>query len=111
MWRWTLRATTSCGDVSDTTNFAIDADGVLTFKSPPDFEDDDSHSVDVLANKAKLLTVKVTITNVQEPGTVELTQPQPQVGQSVGAVLEDDDDDPGTVMWQWARSLDKVGVG
>ena len=95
--------------VSEEDDFAISSDGVLTFKKSPDFETKDSYTVDVLANEAVLLTVTVTITNEQEPGTVELTQPQPQVGQSVGTVLEDDDGVPTAgVMWEWAMSADKV---
>ena len=90
----------------------ISSDGVLTFKKSPDFEDEgSSYSVDVIANEFPLLTVTVTITNIQEPGTVALDQPQPQVGQAVVASVEDDDivDEAAvTVMWQWARSLDMV---
>ena len=94
---------------TDASSFEISADGVLTFKKSPDFEMQSSYSVDVMANEAKLLTVTVTITNEQEPGTVELTQPQPQVGRSVGTVLEDDDGVPTAgVMWEWAKSADKV---
>ena len=94
---------------TDAASFSIDAAGVLTFKKSPDFEMQSSYSVDVMANEAMLLTVTVTITNEQEPGTVELTQPQPQVDQSVGTVLEDDDGVPTAgVMWEWAKSADKV---
>ena len=97
--------------VSDETNFAISEDGVLTLKNAPDFEKTPSYSVDVMANDMKLLTVTVKITNVQEPGTVTLDQPQPQVGQAVVASVEDDDivdASAVTVMWQWARSADMV---
>ena len=66
--------------VSDDDNFAISAEGVLTFKKSPNFEDTPSYPVNVTANDAVLVEVTITILNVQEPGTVTLGQPQPEVG-------------------------------
>ncbi len=96
----------------DASSFSISAEGVLTFNDAPDFETKPSYTVDIMANMATVLPgVTVTITNVQEPGTVTLDQPQPEVGVMVGASVEDDDivdDATVTVMWQWARSADMV---
>ena len=92
--------------VSDEKNFAIDAGGLLTFKKSPDFETKSSYSVGVMANKAPLLTVTITITNVEEGATVTMDQPQPQVGQMVTATLKDKDGGETSMMWQWSKSSD-----
>ena len=125
--------------------FSIDeATGVLSFKSPPDFEDpgdiirandpntDDDESEDA-DNNEYLLTVTatevraegvedaalstdkditVTVTNVEEPGTVTLSRLQTRVGASgLTASLTDDDRDTGNaeettittgVTWLWS---------
>ena len=93
-------------DVSDKGNFAISEEGVLTFKKSPDFEDPPPSTVDVLANKVKLLTVTITITNVEEGATVTMDQPQPQVGQPVMASVDDKDGGETDQMWQWSKSSD-----
>ena len=49
------------------------------------------------------LDVTVTVTNVNEPGTVELEWRQPQVDVQIDATLEDMDES-GTLAWTWYRS-------
>ena len=95
---------------TDASAFSINSDGELTFNKSPNFEAKPSYSVDVVAKAGMDLTVSVTvtITNVQEDGTVTLVQPQPQVGKPVMAEISDPDGDPVNTTWQWARSSDMV---
>ena len=54
------------------------------------------------------LPVKVTITNVDEPGVVTLSSPaSPEVGTQVTASLTDPDRNVSGVSWTWHRSTDK----
>ena len=87
-------------DLEDQGNFSISMDGVLTFKSPPDFEtmmggtDNDSNTYKLVvvssddAPGAETVDtpirvayhkVTVTVTDVDEDGTVSLSGLQPQV--------------------------------
>ncbi len=43
----------------------------------------------------------MTVTNVEEPGTVTLSSSQPQVGTAVTARLEDPDGSVADTLWQW----------
>ena len=97
--------------------------GVLTFKSSPDFEmpadsgTDNTYVVTVKASDGgddttarEELTIEVT--NVEEPGTVTLSTLQPQVGEAITATLTDpdtiEDDDVTTVTWQWYRGNSEI---
>ena len=99
--------------------------GVLTFKSSPDFEDpqggdgnnSNTYVVTVEASDggddttaAETLTIEVT--NVEEPGTVMLSTLQPQVGVAITATLTDPDtiegDDLTSVSWQWYRGNSEI---
>ncbi len=84
--------------------------GVLRFREPPDYEDPQS----ALAGNVYRLTVEadgsvrdvtVTVTDVDERGTVRIDRPQPQEGRLLSADLSDDDGVT-TERWQWARSAD-----
>ena len=85
--------------------FDISDMGVLTFKSPPDFEVQETFEVTVKANAASF-DVVVNITNMDEPGKVNLDKPQPQVGRELVASVTDPDSDPEDQAWQWAKSMD-----
>ena len=115
---WTL-------DGVDKGAFEIGEDtGVLTFKDAPNFEaradmDEDMDSlgdqgkgdnifrVTVKANAASH-AVAVTVTNVNEDGSVSFDQPQPQATRNLKASFSDQD---GTDMptWQWSRSESMEG--
>ena len=103
----------------DAADFEIDG-GVLSFKESPDFEDptdrdevddadeigdqgagDNVYKVTVLASGGEQ-EVEVTVTNVNEPGKVTFSQPQPQATRDLTASFtdEDGDDNPS---WQWSR--------
>ena len=97
----------------DTTN------GQLTFKGPdsPNYEapgdanKDNVYEVTVEATDAVGNTgtkdVKVTVTNVEEDGTVTISQRQPRVGVAITASVADLDGDVSGVTWQWSRSTNQ----
>ena len=88
--------------------------GELTFKAAPDYEkpgDADKDNVYEVTVQAKdgvgnigMKTVKVTVTNVEEDGTVTLSHLQPRVGVAITASVTDLDGDVSGVTWQWSRS-------
>ena len=93
--------------------------GQLTFKAAPDYEKpgdankDNVYEVTVEATDAVGNTgtkdVKVTVTNVNEDGTVTMSQRQPRVGVPITASLTDLDGDVSNVTWQWSRSQTQNG--
>ena len=100
-------------------SFDLTEGGVLTFKSPPDFEDDDAS-----VNNAYMVTVQVTdsgdvdgsdpqmdtqgvtvnIGNVDERGTVTLSTLQPLEARPLTATVEDIDGELTKAEWTWERS-------
>ena len=105
---WTL-----AGD--DGGKFEISDDGVLTFKDSPNFESpgdankNNVYLVTVKASEASELELEITVEDVDEPGKVSLTQPQPQVGRSLVASLSDPDADVEDEKWRWARGSSADG--
>ena len=114
---------------TDAADFLIDANGVLTFKNPPDFEDpsdradaaatpaidadDNDYQVTVRASemraadaegetKSSTQAITVTVKNVEEPGSISLDRVQPQTGVGLTAMLSDDDIPSGTTEWEWS---------
>ena len=75
-----------------------------------DYENKSSYSVTVKAddNRGGTATknVTITLTNVEEAGTVRLSPTQPAARQAVTATLTDPDEVSGTPTWQWQRSSD-----
>ena len=103
---WTVLGT-------DSAYFAITNGGVLSFDPAPDYEDakdsdrNNVYHVTVQAsdgNNINRLDVTVTVTNVEEPGTVELSLVQPQVDTALTATLDDPDEVTSAVTWSWQRS-------
>ena len=95
--------------------FKISADGVLTFKSSPNYESpadaDGDNTYSVTVNRAGgSLDVTVNVENVDEAGSVTLNDLQPQAGagQSVSASVSDPDGDTVTTAWQWSKSMDQA---
>ncbi len=97
----------------DAALFAISDAGVLSFKDSPDFEnklDDDTNNVykvtvTAYTSDGKVSqAVEVTVTDVNEAGTVTLSQLQPQVRRPIIATGPDDPDGGRNVEWQWSRS-------
>ena len=100
---------------TDAGDFSIE-NGVLTFKSPPNFEaptggsgdDSASYSVTVEASDGGTMMdteeVTVSVTNVDEPGTITLSSLQPQAGVMLTATLTDPDGETSGTGLQWERS-------
>ena len=91
--------------------FEISDDGELSFKSPPSFEakgDDNSDNVYEVTVKASggELMLEVTVTDVEEEGSVTLSQVQPQAEIGVLAEVSDPDGSESATTWQWAKSSD-----
>ena len=82
-------------------------DGELTFKSPPDYEAQSRYQVTIEATDTRntdTLAVTVTINNIEEPGTLELSLVQPQVNTQLTATLADPDGTATSVVWKWESS-------
>ena len=101
------------GDDADL--FSIDG-GALSFNDSPDFEspaDEDTDNVynltigasDAEGNLTKV-DVTVTVTNVDEAGTVTLSSLDPEEEVRITATLADPDGIASNIRWQWARSSD-----
>ena len=105
--RWRLSGT-------DAIRFAL-SNGVLSFRSPPDFEaptdsgNDNVYNVIVQASKGSLQdsrNVTIKVTNKEETGAISLSTQQPDVGVEITATLSDPDGGVTGERWQWARSPD-----
>ena len=87
--------------------------GALRFDGAPDYESDPrSYEVTVRATDGERPTdspVTVTVTNVDEAGTVSLTTTRPQVGHSLIAVLTDPDEGVTGASWRWLKLLPGPG--
>ena len=112
---------------SDADKFAISQRGVLTFNSPPDYEEaagsgGNEYDVTVTATDSddgtatRVVTVRVT--NVDEDGVVTLSTLQPREDVELTATLTDPDGASGSTppvtdtaitsaTWQWARSTNR----
>ena len=99
----------------DANDFAITG-GALAFNSSPDFENpadrgsNNVYNITVGASdtggRLTEVYVTVTVTNVDEPGTVTLSSDQPEEGVRISADLADPDYIDGTKAWQWSWSSD-----
>ena len=99
--------------------FQIDrSSGVLTFKSPPDYENPMGAAADTASDlaaknvyevRAKFgdgekylaVNVTVTVTGIEEDGTITLSNRRPEVGEGLTATLADPDKGIRTPDWQW----------
>ena len=75
----------------------------LTVIAESSRDDPDSDDPTVTIDMYDSVSVTVMVVNTDDPGTVSLTQRQPQVGSSVTASLVDVDGDVSYVEWQWYR--------
>ncbi len=107
--RWSLSG-------PDADRFTIDG-GILSFREPPNYEEPQSakRSGQLANRNVYRVTVEaaggrhdvaVTVTDVDDAGTVRIDRPQPQVHRPLGAILSDEDDGVAGERWQWARSED-----
>ena len=94
--------------------FALDAtSGALTYiGAGEDAEATDHYTLTAQAadphGASASVPVRITIGNVDEPGSVTLTTYEPLIGQVVRAQLQDPDGAATDVGWQWQRSEDEI---
>ena len=101
----------------DATSFAIvEASGQLTTRDPLDYETKAGYSVTVSVSDGKdidgnndpsadnTIDVTISVTDLNDAGTVILSSLQPQVGTPITARLEDPDDATDVVSWTWESS-------
>ena len=102
---------------TDAEDFDI-SNGVLTFKSPPDYEAatdenrDNDYAVTVEASDGDLTTLQaltVTVNNLDEAGSLTLSSEQPQVGTALTATLSDLDGDISNESWVWESGSSNSG--
>ena len=112
----------------DNALFEIGEDtGVLTFKKSPNFEDakdvdedpdsaggqgvgDNVYKVSIQANGGSAFVLSVTVTDVDEAGSVKIDQPQPQVGRGLKATgFDDPDSGVENQVISWARGASADG--
>ncbi len=100
---------------ADMGDFAIGSGGEVTFGTSPDYESpadmggDNVYMVTVKADDGTYMDthdVTVTVTNVDEPGTVTLSSMAPRVGTAITASVTDLDGGVTDTTWQWASSSD-----
>ena len=101
---------------ADSGQFDLSTSGVLTFKAPPNYEaptdtgGNNEYQVTVVASdgpNAVGHAVTVTVENIEEPGTVSLSSPQPRVGTALTATLTDPDGNITGLSWTWERSQNR----
>ena len=84
------------------------------FEAPKDAGKDNVYNITVVATDSDGQTdemdVIVTVTNVEEDGTVTLSLLQPRIGSPVTATLSDIDGAVSDVKWQWARTEPTQGA-
>ena len=95
---------------TDANFFDIDAStGQLRTQAALDYETKSSYTVTVAASDGALtatVDVTVTITNIDEAGTVALSTDQPPARAEITAALTDPDKGVTGAVWQWERSSD-----
>ena len=93
----------------------VASSGQLQTKAALDYEGKSSYSAIVTAkdpsNARDTITVTISVVNVDEPGTVTLSSPEPRVTMEVTATLSDPDGSVSSVTWEWHRSTDQNDWG
>ena len=98
---------------ADGDDFAFDSSGKLTFVTghEPDFEDQSSYSITVVAHSGEgarrlsaSLDVIIDVVDGEDAGAVVLSQRQPEVGIAIHATASDDDGGVTIRKWEWQLS-------
>ena len=98
---------------ADGDDFEFDSSGKLIFKAghEPDFEDQSSYSITVVAHSGKgarrlsaTLDVIIDVVDGDDAGAVVLSQRQPEVGIAIHATASDDDGGVTIRKWVWELS-------
>ena len=100
----------------DASGFSIvAATGQLTTRAALNYEQKSSYTLTVRArdpsNAYVNLTVNISVTDVDEDGTVALSASQPRVGVAVTATLNDPDGGRSNASWQWKTAETAAGAG
>ena len=97
----------------------VEQTGQLQTKAALDYETKNRYTVKVSVRDSKAadgntdtaddatITVTISIENVEEPGNIQLSSPQPQVDTELTATLTDPDVVETGVTWQWESSSDQ----
>ena len=101
---------------ADATYFDVDrSSGQLLTKAWLDYEARAGYSMDLTVsdptNASDSITVTISVTNLEEEGTITLSTPQPITGSEVVAYLDDPDGSVTGVSWQWEASQDGADWG
>ena len=84
--------------------------GQLIVKDPLDYETQSVYHTRVRVRDnigaSDDIDVTITVTNVDEAGTVSVSSERPKVGTALAASLTDPDGSLSDISWQWARSSD-----
>ena len=98
----------------DASLFAIDQTGQVSVAEGAalDYEAAISHAVTLRVSdgrgKSDTIAVTITVTNVEETGTVTLSSASPEIGTALTATLADPDGGVSNVAWRWDRSADRT---
>ena len=116
----TFTATDADGDAivwslsgADAEDFTI-VGGALAFKKSPNYESPGDEGADNIYNvtvnaSGGSTDVSVTVTNVDEMGSVDIDDLQPQAGESMTADVSDPDSESlEQTRWQWSKSMDEA---
>ena len=91
-----------------TGQIAVAARYSLDFENPVDSNTDNVYIIEVVADDGHGLIVRmdleITVTDIDEPGSLIISVSNPRVGSELAATLNDPDGDPATVSWQWQRA-------
>ena len=98
-----------------TSPFYIDRDnGQLQVGTPLDYETGSSYSVTVVATDpsraSDKITVTITVSDVEEAGTVSFYWERPQVSTALKATLADGDGNITSESWQWSKADNRNGT-
>ena len=97
----------------DSIFFSIaESSGQLETREPLDYETRSTYLVKVKATDTgglfDIASVNINVTNIDEPGKVELTPIITNIGPGAHATLTDPDNNLFNVSWQWATSYDQT---
>ena len=91
-----------------TGQIAVGAGYSLDFENPADNNTDNVYIIEVVADDSHGLIIRmdveITVTNIDEQGSVALSITNPRVGAELTATLTDPDGNPATLTWRWQRS-------
>ena len=106
--RWTLEGADASKFALDGASLNFDEDFSPNFEKPADADKDNVYEVTVVVPVAGSVqpgkgSVKVTVTDAEDTGSLKIAARQPQVGATVSGTLTDEDGGVRDREWQWYR--------